>query len=152
MKYDSTEETLRHIHRVQELLLTFQAELTKRAIRHDHTKLLAPEKPLFDKHTPRLKASTYGSEEYKKMLKDIAPALEHHYSCHRHHPEHHKNGMRDMTLIDLVELFCDWKSASERHDNGSLAASIKVNKKRFKMDKVSIAEIFENTRSQLGWS
>jgi len=150
--YDSTDDTLKHIRRVQEILLTFQSELTKRAIHHDSTKLTPPEKPIFDKATPRLKSSTYGSRQYEKMLKELAPALKHHYSCHRHHPENHPRGVADMTLVDLVELLADWKSASERHDNGSLALSIEQGRKRFKLDEVSVTMILENTRSSFGWN
>jgi len=150
--YDSTDDTLKHIHRVQEILLTFQAEIIKRSIHHDSTKLIPPEKPIFDEYTPRLKSSTYGTKQYTKMLKDIKPALDHHYACHRHHPENHPRGVADMTLIDLVELLADWKAAGERHDNGSLAHSITVNRKRFNMDKVSVADILENTRNAFGWT
>lgn len=151
VKHDSLFETIKHIHRVQELLLTVQAELIKRAIRHDYTKLLPPEKPVFDIHTPNLKSSTYGQRDYSSFLKTLAPALKHHYACHRHHPEYHRDGVADMTLIDLIEMICDWKAASERHDNGSLAASLLVGRKRFKLDKVTVLMILENTRSSMGW-
>jgi len=150
--YDSADETLKHIRRVQEILLTFQAEFVKRAIHHDSTKLVPPEKPILDEHTPRLKSSTYGSREYKAMLKELKPALDHHYACHRHHPEHHRDGVAGMTLVDLVELIADWKAASERHDNGSLAWSIEHGRKRFRLDKVTVARVLENTRSAFGWT
>ena len=149
--YDSADDTLKHIARVQELLLTMQVELMKRAMRHDSTKLREPEKSLFDINTPKLRESTYGSKEYQDFLKKLAPALKHHYACHRHHPEHHPGGVEDMTLIDLCELFADWKAASERHDNGSMALSIFEGRKRFKLDKVAVDRIFENTRSAFGW-
>jgi hypothetical protein len=151
VQYDSLDDTLRHIHRVQELLAIMQAELAKRAIRHDFTKLLHPEKPVFDKHTPKLKSSTYGSKEYVAFLKTLAPALKHHYSCHRHHPQYHKHGVADMNLVDLIEMICDWKASSERHANGNLSASIKTNRKRFKLHRVSVLTILENTRSVMGW-
>jgi len=44
----------------------------------------------------------------------MKPALEHHYALYRHHPEHFQNGIDDMNLIDLVEMFADWKASSER--------------------------------------
>ena len=150
--YDSADETLKHIRRVQEILLTFQAEIVKRAIHHDSTKLTPPEKPLLDEHTPRLRSSIYGSKQYKMMLKELKPALDHHYACHRHHPECHNNGVADMTLVDLVEMLADWKASSERHDNGSLAWSIEHGRKRFGLDKVSVTRILKNTRSAFGWT
>ena len=62
----------------------------------------------------------------------MKPALDHHYARNRHHPEHWPtNGIRDMSLVDLIEMFCDWKAATERHADGSLLKSIETNKKRF---------------------
>jgi hypothetical protein len=37
----------------------------------------------------------------------MAPALKHHYENNRHHPEHFKNNIDDMNLIDLIEMLCD---------------------------------------------
>ena len=61
----------------------------------------------------------------------MKPALEHHYKENRHHPEHFENGIKGMTLIDLVEMISDWKAASERHNNGDIIKSIEINQKRF---------------------
>lgn len=38
-KYDSTADTLKHIKRVSELLLSAEIELAKRAVLHDNSKL-----------------------------------------------------------------------------------------------------------------
>lgn len=40
-------------------------------------------------------------------------------------------GINGMTLLDLIEMLVDWKAAGERHENGSIAKSLEVNKKRF---------------------
>ena len=133
MKYDSAKDTLLHIKRVNELLLGVAKELMDRAIRHDSSKLEEPEKYLFDKMTPKLKGLTYGSEEYKKSLDELKPALDHHYANNSHHPEYYKNGIDDFTLVDLIEMFLDWKAASERHEDGDIFRSIEINKNRFKM-------------------
>lgn len=98
--------------------------------------------------TPLLKDLTYGSEEYKKSLAELKPALDHHYSHNSHHPEHYKNGVDDFTLVDLVEMFCDWKAASERHVNGDIFKSIQINKDRFEISE-QLAKIFENTINKL---
>lgn len=37
----------------------------------------------------------------------------------------------DMNLIDIIEMFCDWKSSSMRHMDGNLRKSIEINSKRF---------------------
>ena len=123
MEYDSTKDTLLHIRRVNEVLLQAAKELLDRATKHDDTKLHEPEKSLFDKMTPILKGLSYGSEEYKQSLAALGPALEHHYAYNAHHPEHYANGINDFTLIDLIEMFFDWKAASERHGNCLLYTS-----------------------------
>lgn len=147
-QYDSSKDTLLHIKRVNELLLQFAKELMDRAVRHDNSKLHEPEKPLFDKMTPHLKTLTYGSEEYKKSLAELKPALDHHYTHNSHHPEFYKDGINDFDLVDLVEMICDWKAASERHEDGNIFRSIQINKERFSMS-VQLAKIFENTVNKL---
>ena len=144
----SSKDTLLHIKRVNELLLQFAKELMDRAVRHDNSKLHEPEKPLFDKMTPHLKTLTYGSEEYKKSLAELKPALDHHYTHNSHHPEFYKDGINDFDLVDLVEMICDWKAASERHEDGNIFSSIQINKERFSMSD-QLAKIFENTVNKL---
>ena len=42
-----------------------------------------------------------------------------------------KSPMREMNLVQLLEMLCDWKAASMRHDNGDIRASIEINQNRF---------------------
>lgn len=128
---ETNAETLTHIRRVQQLLNEVAANLAERARVHDASKLCEPEASVFAEFTGKLKGCTYGSEEYQSFLAGMRPALEHHYKNNRHHPEYWANGIRDMSLIDLIEMFCDWKAATERHADGSLLKSIELNKKRF---------------------
>ena len=148
--YDSTEDTKAHIRRVQELIARCCAELTTISVVHDASKLSEAEKYVFDEFTPKLKDSTYGSEEYKGFLDAMKPALEHHYARNRQHPEHFDNGVIGMDLFDLIEMYCDWKAATERHANGSLEKSIQHNAGRFGIG-LQLTSIFENTRRNLGW-
>lgn len=141
-------ETLKHIRRVQEILSTFAAQLLVRGNEHDASKLEEPELNLFSEHTSRLQKLQYGSPEYRESLNALRPALEHHYARNRHHPEHHKNGIDDMTLQDLIEMFCDWKAASERQNDGNILKSIETNGERFKMSEQLIS-IFENTAREM---
>lgn len=130
-KYDSASDTMRHISRVRQLLENIAGEILIRSGNHDKSKLENPEKATFDEVTPRLKGLTYGSLEYKQSLADMKPALDHHYAENRHHPEHFKNGVNDMNLVDVVELLCDWKAATERHADGDIIKSLAINKGRF---------------------
>lgn len=82
-------ETYKHIRRVNELVLRMSQLLIERAIQHDDSKLMPPEAPLFEASTEKLSGLTYGSEEYKAALREIDPAIQHHYQQNRHHPEFH---------------------------------------------------------------
>lgn len=195
MKYDSANDTIQHIKRVKELLFSAADELSDRGVAHDQSKLKAPEKELFDKFTPKLKGSTYGSEEYKENLKGLRVALDHHYSENSHHPEHYElwkcptcgsvNRGKDtwkneagkrfckctggfaiyeceltdeekiisldgFDAFELMEMFFDWKAATERHDDGDIRKSIEINKERFSISE-QIIHIFENTADKMNW-
>lgn len=150
MKYDSKVDTLLHIKRVAELLTEASSELIRRANVHDNSKLESPEKELFDEFTPKLKNCTYGSEDYKEYLKGLRVALEHHYEKNTHHPEHYENGINDFDLFDLVEMFFDWKAATERHADGDIFKSIEINKKRFGISE-QLSGIMNNTALKLGY-
>ena len=52
--------------------------------------------------------------------------------------------VNSMNLVDLLEMACDWKAASERHNDGNLRKSIEINGKRFEMS-AQLIKIFENT-------
>ncbi len=75
-------------------------------------------------------------------------ALDHHYAQNRHHPEHYKNGIDDMTLVDLVEMLCDWKAATLKHNDGNILRSLEINSKRFNMSP-QVYNILKNTVEQL---
>jgi len=148
MNFDSELATLKHKIRVNELLIQASNELLNRAIHHDDSKLEENEKKLFDKFTPLLSTSTYGSKEYMNFLEQLKPALKNHYMKNSHHPEHYENGIDDMNLFDIIEMFFDWKAASERHNDGNIYKSINLNRTRFKMSE-QLKKIFINTAKKL---
>lgn len=142
--YDSAPATHEHRRMVQKFLHMIKDELQSRWTHHDLTKVGPIEKPVFDEYTPKLKDSTYGSEEYKGFLAAMKPALDHHYAKNRHHPEHFENGIQGMNLVDLIEMFCDWKAATMRHGDGDLMKSIDINQTRFGYDD-DLLLIFRNS-------
>lgn len=150
MAYDSTQDTKEHIQTVRRYLNRLIELLYARAADHDRSKLQDPEKAIFDEVTPRLRGLTYGSDEYKSSLADMKPALDHHYANNSHHPEHYPNGIDGMSLLDLIEMLCDWKAATERHADGSVSKSLEINKDRFKIDD-QLQGILLNTARELGW-
>jgi len=149
-KYDSKADTLQHITRVNELLMTAVSELLIRAGKHDNSKLENPEKELFDEYTPKLKQCTYGSDEYKEFLKELKVALDNHYANNSHHPEHYENGVNGFDLFDLTEMLFDWKASTERHADGDIIKSIEINKERFGLSE-QLCDILRNTINRMGW-
>ena len=147
---DSTQDTRDHIGKVQLRINQIIARLHGRATWHDHSKLEEPEKSGFDVLTFKLAELTYGSDEYRAALVESKPTIDHHYAVNTHHPEHWPNGVNDMSLLDIVEMLCDWKAASERTKQGSIAASLTHNKQRFGLSD-QLASILENTVRELGW-
>ena len=140
--------TQKHIRRVGELVSKVIKELLDRATHHDSSKLESPEVEAFTEFTPKLAETTYGSDEYKGFLAQMKPALDHHYANGRHHPEHFKNGIDDMNLIDIVEMLCDFKAASERHNDGNIRKSLEINADRFGLSP-QLVKILENTSDLL---
>ena len=150
-------ETLKHIKEVARLLGYMSIELTERGMHHDQTKLEEPEVHIFAEFTPKLFGLTYGSEEYKATLKEMSPAIKHHHGCNRHHPEYFaeeakRKGLASpvdcMTLVDLVEMLCDWKAATLRHEDGDIVKSIDINRERFGISD-QLASILRNTATQV---
>ena len=137
-------KTLRHMETVRNYINVIIRELLDRQEQHDQSKLEYPEVEFIERYTHKLRNSVYGSPEYKNTLRDMSVAINHHHNNNRHHPEYFKNGILDMNLIDLIELICDWKAATLRHDNGDIFESIKINQERFKYTD-ELATILKNT-------
>lgn len=148
--YDSTEDTEEHQRNVVSLIYEVIEALGYRAGGHDDSKLGPPEKECFDEVTPKLKGHTYGSPAYISTLREMDEALKHHYLVNRHHPEHFADGVKGMNLIDLIEMFCDWKAATLRHADGDMLLSIDINKSRFHLPE-ELVSIFKNTVKDFFW-
>lgn len=148
--YDSRPDTIAHIRNVQGKMTLLIGEMQRRLLAHDKSKLEEPEKSIFDEFTPKLKDSEYGSEEYKGFLAEMKVALDHHYAANSHHPEHYPDGIRGMSLLDVIEMLVDWKAASERHATGDITKSIDMNQERFGYSD-DLKAIFHNTAKELGW-
>lgn len=149
--YSSVGDTLQHIQTVRLYLGILIEGLEWRATQHDASKLESPEKEALDALTPRLQGLTYGSDEYRATLREMKPALEHHYANNSHHPEFHPGGVAGMDLLDLVEMLADWKAASLRHADGDILTSLEHNVTRFGLEP-QLASILRNTIVRLGWN
>lgn len=148
--FDSTADTLRHSLRVADLMSAPIKELLDRSIRHDLSKTVEPERATYDEFVPKLRAATYGSEEHRSLVAAMGAGLAHHYAHNRHHPEYFPDGIRGMTLVDLIEMLADWKAATERDRNGDLAGSLEIHSERFDIAP-PLMDILRNTARQYGW-
>lgn len=109
--------------------VSFASRLIARALLHDLSKFAPDEAKGFAEITRLLKEVPYGSARYKEALQSAC--IQTHYNRNRHHPEHHTNGLKDMTLMDVVEMLIDWRASTKRNPHGSMRKSLELNRKRF---------------------
>lgn len=140
-------ETTKHKCWVSYYCMKLCWKLFKRSIVHDLSKYGKEEADVFAKNVHKLSGVTYGSKEYKQLLKNIEPALEHHYENNSHHPEFYVEGFKDMSGLDRIEMAIDWLAATRRHDDGDIFKSIEINQERFdylESDKIWLKKIIED--------
>lgn len=143
--------TRKHMQRVAHLLGDAAIEFVRRAQRHDLSKLEPVELEPLQRMQDLIDAegqAPYGSDEYKRRTALLGPMLEHHYANNSHHPEHYENGVDGMDLFDLLEMFLDWKAASERGEESQMNISTAV--ARFGISD-QVAQIMRNTADRAGW-
>lgn len=147
---DSMRATEQHITTVQQRIIEL---LMQRAKVHDASKLEEPEASGYARLGSELGTIAYGTPEYRAALDRAQDVIQHHYAHNSHHPEYHENGVNDMSLLDIMEMFCDWKAASERmkQGSGSIIQSIEYNAGRFGLSK-QLTAILLNTARELGWN
>ncbi len=96
-----------HIYNVRKLLNKFADVLKQKGETHDQSKLEEPE--VYGWAAMDLEPHyEYGSYEYYDKLRRFSEVFNHHYKVNSHHPEHFVNPEHEMTLIDMVEMLCDW--------------------------------------------
>lgn len=144
-------ETYKHILTVQQYMNICIKHLITKTTQHDLSKLKTPEVEVFEEYTHQLANITYASDEYKALAKLMAPAISHHYTKNRHHVEFHKNGISGMNLLDLVEMICDWKAATLRHNDGDIIKSLEINSKKYGYSD-ELYSILKNTIIDMGFN
>lgn len=149
---DSTATTLKHIRRVNELLIDEATDLLRRAKVHDESKFSDVEKSRLDQMEALIERegqAAFGTEEYKHRTEMLGPMVEHHRRNNDHHPEFHPDGVSGMDLVQLLEMFCDWKAASERGEESAMNLT-------FACEKYEVSDqlknIFIATANRRGWA
>lgn len=140
-KHDT--ETHKHIGHVQNFMGRIIDAVRQAAIAHDKSKFEEPERSAYAVVIPKLAGLEYGSEEHRRVLGLMRPAIKHHQSANRHHPEFHSKGLAGMDIVDLAEMVCDWKAAAMRGGD-DFEKSLKVSLKRFNIEE-PLASIIVNT-------
>ena len=146
---NSERDTIDHIAKVEGYLSLCADLLRVRAITHDASKLQEPELSGYAGLSDALQGLTYGTPEHRAAFAPFKAIIAHHYEHNSHHPEHYTGGINDMNLLDVIEMLCDWKAASER-GKGAFADSIRASVERFGIDG-QLAGILTNTARQIGW-
>ena len=148
--FDFLCDTILHVSEVKEHLEEFVGELKKRGHAHDRTKFQQLEFDAFVSTREKFKKANYGSKEYKECTDAIKPAVDHHYQNNRHHTGYHKNGINDMTLIDVVEMICDWRAAARRSPDKTFKDTLEYAYKKYGVEP-QLVKLLNNTFNALGW-
>lgn len=141
-------ETRKHQQAVNTLMQLIANNLSMRGVKHDWSKFNEEAYPVFAELTSSLRSIEYGSDEYKESLKKGGKAIKNHQKSEAHHPEHFAHGINSMTLMDLIEMICDWYAATLRHETGDIVKSININKTRFNISE-QLAQILHNTADRI---
>jgi hypothetical protein len=92
-----SKKKLERIMKTRKLILKVARDLMERAIYHDESSL---------------------SEEENEKKVGLIEMYQHHWHCNRHHPEHYSDGVSAMTLVDVIEMLCDWVIEGHEKTNG----------------------------------
>lgn len=105
---------IQHINQVAYLLKETARRLEARADIHDSSKFGLDEFEGFCRMDNARKYE-YGSPEYEALVHNNN-AAKIHVRTNRHHPEYWPNGLADMSLVDVIEMLCDWEIARQQRD------------------------------------
>jgi len=133
-----------HKRRVKKIIDILANILKVRGKTHDDSKLDEPQFSIIAKEFENLQSLTFGTPEYEENKKKIKPALDAHYSKNRHHIEFYPDGIKGMTLIDLIEFLVDIYCAAEKHDDGNVRFGIEYQREKYGFSK-ELEIILKNT-------
>jgi hypothetical protein len=149
-EFDFLCDTILHVTEVQENIEQITGNLRRRGFAHDRTKFQEPEFSAFVSTRDDFKKANYGTPEYKACVDRIKPAVDHHYQNNRHHTGYHEDGINDMSLIDIIEMICDWHAASRRSPDQSEIEGLEKALSKYGISE-QLQQIIVNTYGELGW-
>ena len=143
-------DTILHITEVQENLEIISSQLRQRGFAHDRTKFQELEFDAFVSTRTKFKKANYGTPEYQECVDAVKPAVGHHYENNRHHTGYWPSGIKDMSLIDILEMLADWKAANRRSPDLDFTESIKRCVKKYEISE-ELEKIIRTTLKELQW-
>jgi len=139
----TVEDILKHKEKVKRRLLFLSEELRKRAECHDNSKLRDPEIKYLIEMDKEPKYE-YNTPEYFNKMKRWQKFFNHHYDNNRHHPDHFRNGILDMTLTDICEYLVDIISYYDEMHVHDAMDTVEKQQGRFGLDN-QLSQILVNT-------
>jgi hypothetical protein len=149
-KIQFIKDSLKHKQMVSNFLIEICHELMLRGNYHDDSKLSDKEVNGYAGTVPKLKGKKYGTSEYKEILGQMKPAINHHQSVNDHHPEFFIDGIGDMNLIQLMEMIADWVAASRRGSGKNILETLPMTCKKFGIGD-QLEAVLLNTVTNMGW-
>jgi hypothetical protein len=115
-------DTRKHQQAVMKWMGRVIEDLLERMLVHDASKFADDEAPYYIDPVYQLNTLgvPYGSDEYKRITKQMGKGWDHHKSVNDHHVEYFlpsADPFSKMNLLNLLEMVCDWMAASERIGN-----------------------------------
>ena len=115
-----------HGRAIRTNLAKIASELIHRSAVHDDSKLSDEQLDRYISRHQEIHDLKYESPKREKIEEKYKDLLKTHHSEYRHHPEHFKNGIDDMNLVDVIEMLCDWAGAG-----ADIEQSLKLNQKKY---------------------
>lgn len=150
MEFDFLCDTILHVGEVAENLEVCASNLRQRGFAHDRTKFKALEFDAFVSTREKFKKANFGTPEYQACIDIIKPAVDSHYANNSHHTGYYQNGIKDMSLLDILEMVCDWKAANRRSPDLDFDESINRCVKKYNISP-ELEKIIRTTLQQLSW-
>lgn len=124
---------------VRRAMQSIRHELERRELVHDESKYREDEFPGFVRINRTAREHPYGSEEYKASIRKEGAAKVHQLR-HGHHPEKHlsvshpnhgSGELWSMTWLDIIEMVCDWWSATKTYGTTPWDQVLKIQRDRW---------------------
>jgi len=143
-------DTIVHVSEVAENLEICASNLRQRGHAHDRTKFQPMEFDAFVSTREKLKRAKFGAPEQQECVDTIRQAVDHHHANNQHHVQYYSDGIKDMSLLDILEMICDWRAATRRNSESRFKGFLEVAIKKYNISP-ELEKIIQTTLKELGW-